>query len=93
MTWAAPEHCPCSVVSKYIDGTDLSKRLKRERLDYRDAAVLVPTVADALHYAHKHILVHRDVKPGNILIGQDDKPYVADFGLALKEENVGKGAR
>ncbi len=87
------EHCPCCVVSKYIDGTDLSKRLKRERLDYRDAAVLVATVADALHYAHKHGLVHRDVKPGNILIGQDDKPYVADFGLALKEENVGKGAR
>jgi len=59
----------------------------RIELDYRDAAVLVATVADALHYAHKHGLVHRDVKPGNILIGQDDKPYVADFvwGCAAPE--------
>ena len=87
------ENCPCCVVSKYIDGTDLSKRLKRERLDYRDAALLVATVADALHYAHKHGLVHRDVKPGNILIGNDGKPYVVDFGLALREENIGKGPR
>ena len=85
------ENYPCYVVSKYIDGTDLSKRRKLERLAYQEAAVLVATVADALHYAHKHGLVHRDVKPGNILIGNDGKPYVVDFGLALKEENIGKG--
>ena len=85
------ESCPCYVVSKYIDGTDLAKRLKHERLDYRDAALVVATVADALHYAHKQGLVHRDVKPGNILIGKDGKPYVVDFGLALREENIGKG--
>ena len=87
------ENCPCYVVSKFIDGTDLSKRLKLGRLDYREAALLVATVADALHYAHKHGLVHRDVKPGNILIGNDGKPYVVDFGLALREENIGKGPR
>ena len=85
------ENYPCYVVSKFIDGTDLSKRLKLERLAYQDAALLVATVADALHYAHKHGLVHRDVKPGNILIGNDGKPYVVDFGLALREENIGKG--
>ena len=87
------ENYPCYVVSKFIDGTDLSKKLKLQRLDYRDAALLVATVADALHYAHKHGLVHRDVKPGNILIGNDGKPYVVDFGLALREENIGKGPR
>ena len=87
------ENDPCYVVSKFIDGTDLSKKLKQQRLDYRDAALLVATVADALHYAHKHGLVHRDVKPGNILIGNDGKPYVVDFGLALREENIGKGPR
>ena len=85
------ENYPCYVVSKFIDGTDLSKRLKLERLAYQDAALLAATVADALHYAHKHGLVHRDVKPGNILIGNDGKPYVVDFGLALREENIGKG--
>jgi serine/threonine protein kinase len=87
------EDCPCYVVSKYIEGTDLSARLKESRLKYRDAAELVATVAEALHYAHKQGLVHRDVKPGNILIGTDGQPYVVDFGLALREENIGKGPK
>ena len=87
------EDCPCYVVSKYIRGTDLATKLKQQRLKYREAAELVATVADALHYAHKQGLVHRDVKPGNILIGNDGKPYVVDFGLALREENVGKGPK
>ena len=85
--------CPCYVVSKYIQGTDLATKLKQQRLQYREAAELVATVADALHYAHKQGLVHRDVKPGNILIGNDGKPYVVDFGLALREENIGKGPK
>ena len=87
------EDCPCYVVSKYIEGTDLATRLKQQRLQYREAAELVATVADALHYAHKQGLVHRDVKPGNILIDNDGKPFVADFGLALREENIGKGPK
>ncbi len=82
------EECPCYVVSKYIPGTDLATKLKQKRLPYRETVELVATVADALHYAHKQGLVHRDVKPGNILIGNDGKPYVVDFGLALREENI-----
>ncbi len=87
------EDCPCYVVSKYIEGTDLSVKIKESRLKYRDAAELVATVAEALHYAHKQGLVHRDVKPGNILIGKDGQPFVVDFGLALREENIGKGPK
>lgn len=85
------EDCPCYVVSKYIEGIDLRTKLKQFRLKYREAAEIVATVAEALHYAHKQGLVHRDVKPANILIGRDGKPYVVDFGIALREENIGKG--
>jgi serine/threonine protein kinase len=87
------EEYPCYVISKYIEGADLFRKLKESRLKYRDAAELVATVAEALHYAHKQRLVDRDVKPGNILNDGNGKPFVVDFGLALREENVGKGAK
>ncbi|MCP4786126.1 MAG: protein kinase [Fuerstiella sp.] len=84
---------PCYIVSKYIEGTDLARRLKESRLKCGEAAEVVAAVAEALHYAHKQGLVHRDVKPGNILIDNDNQPFVADFGLALQEENIGKGPK
>jgi serine/threonine protein kinase/formylglycine-generating enzyme required for sulfatase activity/tetratricopeptide (TPR) repeat protein len=83
----------CYVVSKFIDGTDLSERLLKNRPTVREAVELTAVVAGALHHAHKRGLVHRDIKPANILIDGTDAPWVADFGLALKEEDYGKGAR
>ncbi len=85
------EQFPCYVVSKYIDGTDLFTRLKQARLSLQEAVELVATVAEALHYAHKQEIVHRDIKPGNILLDKSGKPFVADFGLALREQDVGHG--
>jgi serine/threonine protein kinase len=82
----------CFVVSKFIDGSDLATIIKETCLCCTKAVELVATVAEALHHAHRHGLVHRDVKPSNILIDTGGKPYVADFGLALKEEDFGKGA-
>src|SRR5438445_3402853 len=87
------ERFPCYVVSKYIDGTDLASRLKQARLSLHEAVELVATVAEALHHAHKQGLVHRDIKPGNILLDRSGKPFVADFGLALREQDVGRGPR
>ena len=84
---------PCFVVSKYIEGTDLATKLKHQRLTHRQSAELVANVAEALHYSHRQGLVHRDVKPGNILIDKNDKPHVVDFGLALREESVGTGPK
>src|SRR5262249_26140336 len=78
-------------VSKYIDGTDLATRLKQSRLPIHESVELVANVAEALHHAHKQGLVHRDIKPGNILLDRSGKPFVADFGLALREQDVGRG--
>src|SRR5262249_17706299 len=80
-------------VAKYIDGTDLATRLKQSRMSQHEAVELVATVAEALHHAHKQGLVHRDVKPGNILLDRSGRPFVADFGLALREQDVGQGPR
>lgn len=85
--------CPCYVVSKYVDGCDLATLVKRTRLGYREAAELVATVAGALQYAHTQGVFHRDVKPGNILLGSNGLPYVVDFGLALQEQHLGDGPR
>ncbi len=84
---------PCFVVSKYIDGTDLAGRLKQARLSFGEMVELVATVAEALHHAHRQGLVHRDIKPGNILLDKSGKAFVGDFGLALREQDVGTGPR
>jgi serine/threonine protein kinase/formylglycine-generating enzyme required for sulfatase activity len=81
----------CFVVSKFIQGRDLTARVKQARLSVEEVTQLVATVAEALHHAHKQGLVHRDIKPANILLDPDGRAYVADFGLALKEEDFGKG--
>lgn len=60
--------CPCFVVSKFIDGSDLEARLKSAPLALAQSIEIIATVADALHYAHKQGLVHRDIKPSNLLL-------------------------
>jgi serine/threonine protein kinase/formylglycine-generating enzyme required for sulfatase activity len=87
------EQFPCFVVSKFIDGNDLATRLKQSRLWLHEAVELMATVAEALHFAHRQEIVHRDIKPSNILLDKTGKPFVADFGLALREQQVGKGPR
>jgi eukaryotic-like serine/threonine-protein kinase len=83
---------PCFFVSKYIEGTTLTIRLGRGAVNHFQAAEWVATIAEALHYAHKEGLVHRDIKPGNILLDADGKPCLVDFGLALKETDLGRGS-
>jgi serine/threonine protein kinase len=78
--------CPCFIVSKYIEGRTLAWQIRNGRPPAAEAAGLVATVADALHHAHRKGVVHRDVKPGNILLDDAGRPYVADFGLALREQ-------
>ena len=81
------------LVSKYVEGSDLAARIKRERLPYAEGARIVACVAEALQHAHERGLVHRDVKPANILLDAKGQPYLADFGVALREEKAAIGPR
>ncbi len=74
------------LVSEYVPGGTLHDRLQKGPLSPAEAAELLAKVAEAVHYAHKRGLVHRDLKPGNILIDAEGQPRVADFGLAVHED-------
>lgn len=74
------------IVSDFIDGPTLADRLTAGRPGPREAAELVARVADALAYAHAAGVVHRDVKPSNILLDPAGRPLLADFGLARRDE-------
>jgi len=87
------EDHPFFIVSKYIEGRTLAQRIKENRPSVAEAVQLVATVAETLHYAHKQGIVHRDIKPANIMIDEQGQPHVMDFGLALREHDVGKGPR
>ena len=74
---------------RFVAGGDLRSVLKREgRLEPGRALAILRPVADALDAAHTAGLIHRDVKPGNILVGSDDRAYLADFGLAKHTATV-----
>ena len=71
------------IAMRYIDGVDLKEKLKAGPLEPAEAASVVAQVASALDLAHQSGLVHRDVKPGNVLLpgGDPEHVYLADFGL------------
>jgi serine/threonine protein kinase len=73
------------LVEEFVQGETLAARLKAGRLGFRQAADLTAAVADALDYAHRHGVIHRDVKPSNIQLDADNRPHLMDFGLAKHE--------
>jgi len=77
----------CYLVLDYIPGASLEHALQGGTYAPDDAAKLIAKVAKGLHYAHKKGFVHRDLKPGNILLDEEGEPRITDFGLAVTEES------
>ena len=72
-------------VMEYVDGESLGGRLKRERMSVREARKVMMQAASGLQSAHEQGLIHRDIKPGNLMLTQKGSVKVTDFGIALAE--------
>src|SRR6266480_4362879 len=72
----------CYFSMKFIDGGQLDEVAKRTPISMRNAAELIAKLARTVHYAHEHGILHRDIKPGNILVDAKGEPHLTDFGLA-----------
>ncbi len=77
------------IVSDFLEGPDLGQWLDGKRPTWQESARIVAAIADALAHAHARLIVHRDVKPANIIITPDRGPVVVDFGLGLDEAGAG----
>jgi TolB-like protein/tRNA A-37 threonylcarbamoyl transferase component Bud32/Flp pilus assembly protein TadD len=72
----------CYFSMKFIEGGQLDEVVRRAPMSIRQAAELVAKVARTVQYAHEHGILHRDIKPGNILLDAKCEPHLTDFGLA-----------
>ena len=77
----------CYFSMKFIEGGQLDEVTKREPMSIRHAVELIAKVSRTVHYAHEHGILHRDIKPGNILLDQKGEPHLTDFGLARLVES------
>jgi serine/threonine protein kinase/TolB-like protein len=72
---------------RFVEGDCLDEAVSRGLISVRQAAELIAKVARTVHYAHEHGILHRDIKPGNILLDANGEPHLTDFGLARLVEH------
>jgi len=77
----------CYFSMKFVEGGQLDEVVRRSPMSIRQAVELIVKVARTVHYAHEHGILHRDIKPGNILLDQKGEPHLTDFGLARLVES------
>jgi len=70
------------LVMEWVEGHTLHELVQKGSMPLRKVANYAMQMCDALHFAHTHKILHRDVKPGNIMVNDEDRVKVADFGLA-----------
>lgn len=71
---------------EYLEGGSLDKKLTKMPQTPASTAQTIETLARAIHFAHQHGIMHRDLKPGNIMLGKNGQPKIGDFGLAKQFE-------
>lgn len=74
------------IVSEYIPGITLADLITGSKVSFRESAVLIASLSDALDYAHSEGVIHRDVKPANVLLDLKNRPHLTDFGMARLAE-------
>src|SRR5881398_1723616 len=72
----------CYFSMKFVEGGQLDEVVRRTLMSIRQAAELIAKIARTVHYAHEHGILHRDIKPGNVLLDEKGEPHLTDFGLA-----------
>src|SRR3989440_5659453 len=77
----------CYFSMRFVEGGQLDEVVRRAPMSIRQAAELIAKVARTVHYAHEHGILHRDIKPGNILLDVKGEPHLTDFGLAWLVES------
>ena len=77
------------IVAEFMDGGSLADRLSKGRVDQQQVIGWIARIADALDYAHINGVIHRDVKPANILINHHDEALLGDFGIAQSAHKTG----